>query len=123
MTLGASCAVFLPGIIVLLMLTLIGIPLAWLIILMPGAWIYFMPTLAIYMILRRVSVGTPRVVMLVAAAILPLAVGFGIPWWANGITERRVQALIAQDHGAPPVLPAGLSITHAIDRVLISAES
>lgn len=121
MTLGAGCAIFLPVIVILLMLTLIGIPLAWLITLMPGAWIYFTPTLAIYMILRRMSDGTPRFVMLAAAAILPLAVGFGIPWWANDITEQRVQALIAQDHGAPPILPASLSITHAIDRGLGSS--
>lgn len=118
MTLGAGCAIFLPVIVILLMLTLIGIPLAWLIGLSPGAWIYFTPTLAIYMILRRVSEGTPRLVILVAAALLPLAIGFGIPWWANRITEQRVQALIAQDHGGPPILPAGLSITHAIDRGL-----
>ncbi|WP_150291517.1 hypothetical protein [Sphingobium estronivorans] len=120
-TIGTACAIFLPGIVVLLMLTLIGIPLAWLIVLAPGAWIYLTPTLAIYMILRRVSDGTPRLAMLAAAAILPLAVGFGIPRWANGITERRVQALIAQDHGAPPILPVGLSVTHAIDRGLGSS--
>ena len=118
MTLGAGCAIFLPVIVILLMLTLVGIPLAWLMGLSPGAWIYFTPTLAIYMILRRVSEGTPRLVILVAAALLPLAVGFGIPWWANRITEQRVHALISQDHGAPPILPAGLSITHAIDRGL-----
>lgn len=121
MTLGAGCAIFLPVVVILLMLTLIGFPLAWLMTLMPGAWIYFTPTLATYMILRRVSGGTPRLVMLAAAAILPLAVGFAIPWWANGITERRVQALIAQDHGTPPILPAGLSITYAIDKGLGSS--
>ncbi|EKU74761.1 hypothetical protein [Sphingobium yanoikuyae] len=121
MTLGAGCALFLPEIVVLLMLALIGFPLAWLMTLMPGAWIYFTPTLAIYMILRRVSDAPPRLMMLVAAALLPVAVGFAIPWCANGITERRVQALIAQDHGAPPILPVGLSITHAIDRGLGSS--
>lgn len=120
-TIGASCAIFLPGIVILLMLTLIGVPLAWLMMLMPGVWIYFSPTLAIYLVLRKVSPGTPRLVLLVAAVILPLAVGFAIPWWANAITERRAQALIAQDHGAPPVLPVGLSITHAIDRGLGSS--
>ncbi|HEY4547798.1 MAG TPA: hypothetical protein VIG90_15445, partial [Pedomonas sp.] len=86
--------------------------------LMPGAWIYLTPTLAIYMILRRVSKGLPRMVTLSVAAIPPLAAGFGIPWWANGVTEERVEALLAQDHGAPPILPAGLSITHAVDRGL-----
>lgn len=121
MTLGAGCAIFLPGIVILLALTLIGIPLAWLIALMPGAWIYFTPTLTIYTILRRVSGSTPRFVMLATAAVLPLAVGFGIPWWANGITEQRVQALIARDHGTPPLLPANLSVTHAIDRGLGSS--
>lgn len=120
-TIGAVCAIFLPVIVVLLMLTLIGIPFALLMTLMPGAWIYFTPTLAIYMVLRRVSHGTPSLVMLAAAAILPLAVGFGIPYWANEITERRALALIAQDHGAPPILPVGLSITHAIDRGLGSS--
>ncbi len=120
-TLGACCAIFLPGMVILLMLTLIGIPLAWLIALMPGAWIYFTPTLTIYTILRKVSGSTPRFVMFAAAATLPLAVGFGIPWWANAVTEQRVQALIAQDHGAPPTLPANLSVTHAIDRGLGSS--
>lgn len=71
--------------------------MTWFITLMPGAWIYFTPTLAIYMILRRMSDGTPRFVMLAATAILPLAVGFGVPWWANRIIERRTLALIAQD--------------------------
>lgn len=120
-TLGAGCAIFLPGMVILLMLTLIGIPLAWLIALMPGAWIYFTPTLTIYTILRRVSGRTPRLAMFAAAATLPLAVGFGIPLWANAVTEQRVQALIAQDHGAPPTLPANLSVTHAIDRGLGSS--
>lgn len=120
-TLGAGCAIFLETIVILLMLTLIGVPLALFITLMPGAWIYFTPTLAIYMILCRVSGGTPRLVLLAAAAILPLAVGYAIPWWANGITERRVLAMIAQDHGAHPILPAGLSLTHAMDRNLYSS--
>ncbi|AIT82070.1 hypothetical protein [Novosphingobium pentaromativorans] len=118
LTLGAGCALFMPVVIVLLMLTIIGIPLGWLIALMPGAWLYLTPTLAIYAILRRLSDRTPHLAMLAVAAILPLAAGFGIPWWANGITERRVQLLIAQDHGTPPILQPNLSITHAIDRGL-----
>lgn len=120
-TLGAGCAIVLPGIVILLVLTVIGAPLAWLITLMPGTWIYLTATLAVYVILRRMLVGTSRLILLAGAVIPPLAAGFGVPWWANEVIERRVQALIAQDHGAPPILPAGLSITHAIDAGLGSS--
>ena len=114
-TLGAGCAIFQSGIILLLGFTIIGIPLALLIQAMPGAWVYLTPTLAIYLILRRVSEGSPCLVMLAGAAALPLAVGFAIPWWANQVTDQRVHALIAQDHGTPPTIPEGLSITFASD--------
>lgn len=121
-TVGAACAILGEGaVIVLLVLTLVGTPLAMLLNLMPGAWIYLTPTLVTYALLRRVSASAPPAILLLAALVPPLLAGFLIPRWANGVTEERVKALLAQDHGTPPTLPKGLSITHAIDKGLGSS--
>ncbi|MBX9884635.1 MAG: hypothetical protein K2X68_06650 [Novosphingobium sp.] len=116
-TAGAVLAVLLEGVVaVLLMLSIVGIPLALLLDFMPGVWIYLTPMLGIYAMLRKVANRTAPVILLLIASIPPLSAGVLIPRWANGVTEERVNALLAQDHGTPPTLPAGLSITHAIDR-------
>lgn len=121
-TVGAACAVLFQGIAVwLLMLSIIGIPVALLLPVMPGLWIYLTPTLAIYAALRKVSTATHPLIILGSAMVLPLIAGFLIPRWANAGTDERINALLADDHGAPPTLPVGLSITHAIDQGLGSS--
>lgn len=121
-TAGATLAVLWEGaVLVLLTFTIVGIPLALLLQLMPGVWIYLTPTLAIYATLRTFMTGTAPAVLLLIASIPPLSAGILIARWANGVTEERVQALLAQDHGTPPTLPRGLSITHVIDRGLGSS--
>lgn len=115
-TTGAALAVLWEGVVVaLLILTIVGIPLALFLNFMPGAWIYLTPTIAIYAALRKVATGTAPAILLSIASIPPLSAGFLLARWANGVTEERVKALLAQDHGAPPTLPAGLSITYATD--------
>lgn len=122
LTVGASCAVLFSGMITLLLLmSIIGIPVALLLPVMPGLWIYLTPTLAIYFALRKLSTATHPLIILGSAMVLPLIAGFLIPRWANAGTDERINALLADDHGAPPTLPAGLSITHAIDKGLGSS--
>lgn len=115
------CAVFVQVVVVVLWLTIIGMPLAFLINLMPGVWIYLTPTLAIYFFLRRALRRVPPLVALATAALPPIALGFLIPALANHETDKKVESLIRQDFGDPPVLPPRLSITHAIDRGLGSS--
>jgi hypothetical protein len=114
-TAGAGCAMFFTSLLVLLFLTIIGIPLALLLTYLPGAWIYLTAALPIYALLRLVWRETAPVLFLVIALIPPLAAGFAIPLLANRATTARIGTLMAEDHGAPPALPPGLSITHASD--------
>lgn len=117
-TLGAATALFLTPVLILLIFSIVGIPFAVLLGIMPGAWVYLTPTFAIYALLRRYLGSLYPALALSCAAILPLAIGFVLPTIANRETARRVDALLARDHGAPPQLPRGLSIVYAIDRGL-----
>lgn len=104
--------------IVLLLMSVIGIPLALLLNLLPGVWIYLTIALSIYALLRLVWREASPLWMVMFAVIPSLAMGFFVPLLANKATEKRVTALLAQDHGEPPILPRGLSIVLAIDRGL-----
>jgi len=115
-TAGAGCAIFLAPILVLLILSLIGAPLAMLLATLPGVWVYLTPTLALYVLLRVSRRRARPLLLLVVAAIPPLATGFVVPRLANRATEARVGAILAQDHGQPPMLPRGLSIVYAVDQ-------
>lgn len=121
-TAGAGCAIFLAPILVLLILSIIGIPLAMLLGILPGVWVYLTPTLALYGLLRVSRRRARPLLLLVVAAIPPLAAGFFVPLLANRATEERVGAILAQDHGEPPMLPRGLSIVYAVDRGLGSPD-
>ncbi len=122
-TLGAVCATFFGSLVVLLMLTIIGFPVALLLLQLPAIWPYLSGALIIYAGLRVARPGTARWLLLCIAAVPPVTVGFIVPWWANRVTEQRVSALIAQDHGVPPMLPRGLSIAYTIDRGLGSPDT
>jgi len=122
-TVGAGCAIYLNLLVVLLILSIIGMPLAMLLGILPGFWIYLTPTLALYALVRVVWRRAHPLVLLVVAAIPPLALGFIVPVLANRVTEERVAAILARDHGAPPMLPHGLSIAYAIDQGLGSPDT
>lgn len=117
-TAGAGCAIFFAPLLVLLFLTIVGIPVALLLTYLPGVWIYLTAALPVYALLRLAWRRTSPIPLLLVAAIPPLAAGFAIPLLANRITTARISTLMAEDHGAPPMFPRGLSITHAIDRGL-----
>ncbi len=117
-TIGAGLVAWQSGFLFYLMLTIVGIPIAVILTLMPGFWIYLTSASMIYGLLRLVWRGANPLALLVIAAIPPLAAGIIIPIVANKVTEERVATLLADDHGSPPELPPGLSITYAIDRGL-----
>ena len=121
-SLCAIISLFAQPLVLLMMLTLIGIPFAILINFAPGLWIYVTPILATCLIAFRFLNGAPKLVVLAIAVIPPLSAGYLIADWANRQTERDAEGLIAEDHGSPPILPRGFSITHAIDHLSTSDE-
>jgi hypothetical protein len=114
-TVGALITLFLPGLLWMLLISVIGIPIAFILSLMPNAWIYLTIALLFYGTFRLVWRQKSPVTMLVVAAIPPLVAGFLVPILANDITDERVARIMADDYGSPPTLPRGLSIVFAND--------
>jgi len=114
-TVGALITLFLPGLLWMLLISVIGIPIAFMLNLMPNAWIYLTIALLFYGTFRLVWRHKSLVTMLVVAAIPPLVAGFLVPILANDITDERVARIMADDYGSPPTLPRGLSIVFAND--------
>lgn len=116
----AVAQMLVPWLISILILTGIGIPLALLFGVFPGLWVYLTPTLIIYALLRRQIPRAAKSLLLITAATPPLAIGIAIPVIANGETDRRVAELLSGDMGSHIQMPKGVSVTHLIDRSLIS---
>jgi len=114
-TIGAACTLFLNFILVLLMLTIAGIPLAIFLYILPGTWIYLSGTFLTYALFRLIWDRIAPLALVIISAAPTLAAGFLIPMIANNGTDARIADLMAQDHGSPPKIPRRSSITYALD--------
>jgi hypothetical protein len=94
----------------LLMVTIIGIPIALLLSFAPTVWLYLTAALLLYVPLRfafaRYAVS--RKLLAAASALIALGAGIAVPILANRAAERRVDFIMAGDMGAPPsIAPVG----------------
>lgn len=121
LTAAALIPMFAGIVLILLFVTVIGIPIAILLFFIPGLWLYVTPPLAAYAIARWATKrAKPAWIAIITAAVLVLAVGIFVPILANVETERRVAALLEQDGGIAGKLPPGVSVARLVDRGLMA---
>lgn len=118
LTVCSACALLLPGAPAFLIFSVIGMPIAYLLLVAPGIWLYLTPALALYALLHWAFGGRWTAACLALAVLPPMALGFLVPWLANRETDARVARLMSDDHGTPPKVPRGRAITYATDRGL-----
>ena len=102
----AAIPMFLGWILILLIFTGLGVPVALLLGIMPTLWLYATAASLLYvalrLALRRFDFSRKRLASLAAA--MAIAVGVAIPSFANKAVDRRVSEIMADDMGREPLL-------------------
>ena len=90
----------------LLIVTIIGVPIAFALNSLPSLFLYLTAMLPIYLLLRWYSRGVAALVSLATV----VGVMITIPLIANHLLEERVTSMISDDFGAPIILPANSQV-------------
>ena len=95
-------------IMVMLLFSIIGMPLAWLLMQLPTLALYLLAAAPLYLLLRRWS----RVVASIVALGATITASTLVAKAANQRAEAEVDAFVAQDRGGPLALPNGVRVAH-----------